>query len=135
MGSLNEEKGQALGASPHDDAVAPDSKSALGSHDQRSHEHIHEHLHHANAAADHSNHPHEVKYIDMTERSRPQSYEKKDGEFATTDKTSLGTDEEMGNVDRSHDAVDPTSSTGFLKKWYRRLRAPIHLFIWLVFTA
>ncbi|KAI1308113.1 NupC family nucleoside transporter [Xylaria venustula] len=41
----------------------------------------------------------------------------------------------MGNVDRADDSNDPSSSTGFIRKWYRRLRAPIHIFIWLVFTA
>ncbi|KAI0533586.1 NupC family nucleoside transporter [Xylaria digitata] len=42
---------------------------------------------------------------------------------------------DIGNVDRSNDANDPTTSTGFFRKWYRILRGPIHLFIWLVFTA
>ncbi|KAI1133133.1 NupC family nucleoside transporter [Nemania abortiva] len=41
----------------------------------------------------------------------------------------------MGNVDGARDANDPSKPTGFLKKWYQILRAPIHLFIWLVFTA
>ncbi|KAJ8122005.1 hypothetical protein ONZ43_g1687 [Nemania bipapillata] len=65
----------------------------------------------------------------MTQPSRAQSFEK------GGDKHSLGTDEEMGNVDASRDANDPASPTGFLRKWYRILRLPIHLFIWLVFTA
>ncbi|GAP82509.1 putative family nucleoside transporter [Rosellinia necatrix] len=118
-----EEKGHGPSASPQD-AVAPNPGR----------EHSHEHLHHGGAAADHANHAHEVTYTDMTQQSRPQSYEK-NKEFSTPDKRSVGTDEELGGVDRSHDSTDPSSSTGFLRKWYRKLRAPIHLFIWLVFTA
>ncbi|KAI0914947.1 NupC family nucleoside transporter [Ustulina deusta] len=41
----------------------------------------------------------------------------------------------MGNVDRSHDSNNPATPTGFIKTWYRKLRAPLHIFIWLVFTA
>ena len=97
------------------------------------HEHRHEHVHHGGAAANHTNHAHDVTYADMTQQDRPQSYEK-NSDFPA-EKTSLATDEELGNVDRSRGSNNPESSTGFLKTWYRKLRAPIHLFIWLVFTA
>lgn len=108
---------------------------AHGEHHGEHHaEHLHEHIHHGGAAAEHANYSHEVVYADMTQPSRAQSYEK-NGDFTIADKTSLGTDEEAGNVDRALDSNDPNRPTGFLKKWYRILRAPIHIFIWLVFTA
>lgn len=125
MGSPEEEKGQGLGAASPLEGVTPTAESHADLH----HEHLHEHVHHGGAAANHANHPHEVVYADMTQQSRAQSFEK------GMDKNSLGTDEEMGNVDASRDANDPASPTGFLKKWYRILRLPIHIFIWLVFTA
>ncbi|KAI1420520.1 NupC family nucleoside transporter [Xylaria sp. FL1777] len=70
----------------------------------------------------------------MTQQDRPKSMEK-NPDFPATEKASLGTDEEIGNVDRSHDSNNEWTTSGFIKKWYRRLRGPIHLFIWLVFTA
>ncbi len=118
--SSSDEKAQSPGASP-----------PTGEH---LHEHLHEHVHHGGAAADHANHPHEVVYADMTQQDRPRSYEKS-SDFPAVEKASLATDEEMGNVDRSHDSNNPATPTGFIKTWYRKLRAPLHIFIWLVFTA
>ncbi|KAI0553438.1 H+/nucleoside cotransporter-like protein [Xylaria curta] len=136
--SSSEEKGQGAGATPHEGAT-PSPQPAVESrkehhHEEQLHEHRHEHLHHGGAAADHANHPHEVMYVDTTQPSRAHSYEKP-GDYPSAEKASLGTDEEIGNIDGSRDSNNPSSSSGFIKKWYRKLRAPIHLFIWLVFTA
>ncbi|KAH8163268.1 hypothetical protein CIB48_g4976 [Xylaria polymorpha] len=131
--SSSEEKSQDRGATL-DEGAKPVVESHNEHHVEHLHEHRHEHLHHGGAAADHANHPHEVMYVDTTQPSRTQSYEKP-GDYPSAEKTSLGTDEEIGNIDRSRDSNDPSTSTGFFKKWYRKLRAFIHLFIWLVFTA
>lgn len=132
MSSL-EEKGQGPSPSPLEGAT-PKVDSHGEHHAEHHHEHVHEHIHHGGAAAEHANYSHEVVYADMTQPSRAQSYEK-NGEFAIADKTSLGTDEEAGNVDRARDDNDPNRPTGFIRKWYQILRPAIHLFIWLVFTA
>lgn len=93
-------------------------------------EHRHEHLHHGGAAADHANHEHEVLYADTT-KEKLYVADEKPGHFATGEK-SLG-DEESGNVGerKREEESDPS----FLRIWFRKLRAPIHAFIWLVFTA
>ncbi|KAI1436099.1 NupC family nucleoside transporter [Xylaria sp. CBS 124048] len=41
----------------------------------------------------------------------------------------------MGNVDSAGAPNNAESSPSFASRWYRKLRAPIHLVIWLVFTA
>ncbi|KAJ3563396.1 hypothetical protein NPX13_g8215 [Xylaria arbuscula] len=82
------------------------------------HEHRHEHVHHGGAAADHANHTHDVSYADMTQQDRPKSYEK-NSDFPA-EKTSLATDEELGNVDQSRDHNNPETSTGFLVDLWSR---------------
>ncbi|KAI1175339.1 H+/nucleoside cotransporter-like protein [Nemania sp. FL0916] len=129
--SSADEKGHEGVSSPspaHETPVTP-AVASQGQQGQPLKEHTHEHIHHAYAAADPANHSHDVVYADMTQQSRAQSFEK------NGDKTSLGTDEEVGNIDRARDSNDPDRPTGFLKKWYRILRPYIHLTIWLVFTA
>lgn len=135
--SFPEEKGQGPSPSALEGAtpkVGAHDEHHVESHVEHHTEHHHEHIHHGGAAAEHANYSHEVVYADMTQPSRAQSYEKT-GDYAIADKTSLGTDEEAGNVDRARDSNDPNRPTGFVRMWYRRLRAPLHLFIWLVFTA
>ncbi|KAK5634524.1 hypothetical protein RRF57_010237 [Xylaria bambusicola] len=117
-------------SSSDEKTLSPDASPPVAGH---LHEHRHQHVHHGGAAADHVNHSNDVTYADMTQQDRPKSYEKSSDYPA--EKTSLTTDEELGNVDRSRDSNNPESPTGFVKTWYRKLRAPIHLFIWLVFTA
>ncbi|KAI2629425.1 NupC family nucleoside transporter [Xylaria nigripes] len=55
----------------------------------------------------------------------------KNSDFPPATKNSLSTDEELGNVDHASGSSPP----GFSARMYRKYRAPIHIFIWLVFTA
>ncbi|KAI1825313.1 H+/nucleoside cotransporter-like protein [Xylaria intraflava] len=78
--------------------------------------------------------PRDAKYSDMKEQALARDDEKTNG-FLPATKNSVSTDEELGNVEQSRGSGDSESSPGFYATWYRKLRAPIHLFIWLVFTA
>ncbi|KAI1322782.1 H+/nucleoside cotransporter [Xylariaceae sp. FL0255] len=61
----------------------------------------------------------------------------KTDDFATKQKT-VGTDEESGNMETGREGQHRLQEMSFSERWswfYRKFRAPIHLFIWLVFTA
>ncbi|KAI0380543.1 H+/nucleoside cotransporter-like protein [Hypomontagnella monticulosa] len=95
-------------------------------------EHHHEHLHHGGLAADPANHPDEVVYSTASpDKSMDKSIEKPH-DYATAEKSV--TDEYSGNVGQIGGDED-SHKDSFLRYWYRRLRAYVHLFIWLVFTA
>jgi CNT family concentrative nucleoside transporter len=99
-------------------------------------EHIHEHLHHGGAAANHANHSHEVVYSDTTQTGL---YSKADV-FATGEKSvGTGTDEESGNVvgqlsdEKEHPGRWDAST--FIRRHHRAFKIIIHAVTWIVFTA
>ncbi|KAI3331640.1 H+/nucleoside cotransporter-like protein [Xylariaceae sp. AK1471] len=124
--SSTDDKGALHGhnASPQE-GMTPNLDPVLEFHN----EHLHEHVHHGGAAANHVNHTHEVMYSDTTQQKIFEA--EKPGDFATAEK-SVG-DEESGKVVEK--TLDSEHGPSFFRTWYRKLRAPIHLFIWLVFTA
>ncbi|XDG10253.1 hypothetical protein ABKA04_009868 [Annulohypoxylon sp. FPYF3050] len=91
-------------------------------------EHHHAHLHHGGLAANPVNHPDEVVYSTAS----PQKSLDKPHDYTTAEKSV--TDQESGNIghigsDENENRPNP------IVRFYRKYRAFVHLFIWLVFTA
>lgn len=105
------------------EGVIPNPDPAL----QFSNEHRHLHLHHGGLAANPANHPDEVVYS----TSSPDKSLEKPQDYAAAEKSV--TDEESGAV--GNISGDENEKKSFISYWYRKLRAYVHLTIWLVFTA
>ncbi|OTA55624.1 H+/nucleoside cotransporter-like protein [Hypoxylon sp. EC38] len=105
------------------EGVIPNPDPAL----QFANEHRHLHLHHGGLAANPVNHPDEVVYS----ASSPEKSLEKPQDYAAAEKSV--TDEESGAV--GNISGDEGEKKSFFAYWYRRLRAYVHLAIWLVFTA
>lgn len=106
------------------EGVAPNPDPAL----DIANEHHHAHLHHGGLAANPANHPDEVVYSTAS----PDKSLEKPHDYASAEK-SVG-DDYSGNVGQIGGDED-SHKRGFVSYWYRRLRAYVHLSIWLVFTA
>ncbi|KAI0882948.1 H+/nucleoside cotransporter-like protein [Annulohypoxylon maeteangense] len=110
-------------ASPQE-GVAPNPDPVL----EFANEHHHAHLHHGGLAANPANHPDEVVYS----TSSPQKSLDKPHDYSAAEKSV--TDEESGNI--GHIGGDGSEKRpSILSRYYRKYRAYVHLFIWLVFTA
>ncbi|KAI0139923.1 H+/nucleoside cotransporter-like protein [Hypoxylon sp. NC0597] len=105
------------------EGVIPNPDPAL----QFANEHRHLHLHHGGLAANPANHPDEVVYS----TSSPDKSLEKPQDYAAAEKSV--TDEESGAV--GNISGDEGEKKSFISYWYRKLRAYVHLTIWLVFTA
>ncbi|KAI2472707.1 H+/nucleoside cotransporter-like protein [Annulohypoxylon bovei var. microspora] len=110
-------------ASPQE-GVVPNPDPAL----DFSNEHHHAHLHHGGLASNPVNHPDEVVYSTAS----PEKSLDKPQDYSTAEKSV--TDEESGNV--GHIGGDESEKRpNWIVFWYRKYRAYVHIFIWLVFTA
>ncbi|KAI0110256.1 H+/nucleoside cotransporter [Daldinia grandis] len=119
--SSHEDKGLAGHNSSLQEGVVSISDPTLGSLNERRHDHL-------QRVAEPANHPDEVTYsADMADKSL-----EKPRDYAAAEKSL--TDEESANIGQiAGDESEVQKS--FIAILYRRFRAYVHLFIWLVFTA
>ncbi|KAI1074036.1 H+/nucleoside cotransporter [Whalleya microplaca] len=119
--SSPEAKGLAGRNSSTQEGIAPNPDPALDIENQ----HHHEHLHHRGS----TNHLDEEVVYSTTS---PKKSVEKPQDYATAEKSV--TDEESGNVGVIG-REDGDGKKHYISSFYRRFRAYVHLFIWLLFTA